>query len=331
MGFYRDMALDLGTATVQGAGKGRGVVLREPSLGAADRQTGQLLAVGQSAREMLDRDPGTLSARYPLAKGVIADGGLTTEMLRIFMKRVLGKGLGKPRLLLSIPTGISPVEERALIEAALQAGAGKVFLMETPLAAAVGAGLDTASPRGQLVVDLGAGVTDGAVIALGRVMASVCTTAAGDRLEEGLMQSVRQNHGLVLSRQTAREVKHTMQGSAMTVKGRCLTTGLPREVTLTPDEVQKAFQPVIQALLTALRDLLEKTPPDLAEDVQKTGILLTGGGSLLPGLADTIAQSAGIPATVTPDPELAVILGLEATLPHLNKRKDGPLDLARNR
>ena len=328
MGFYRDMALDLGTATVQGAGKGRGVVLREPSLGAADRQTGQLLAVGQSAREMLDRDPGTLSARYPLAKGVIADGGLTTEMLRIFMKRVLGKGLGKPRLLLSIPTGISPVEERALIEAALQAGAGKVFLMETPLAAAVGAGLDTASPRGQLVVDLGAGVTDGAVIALGRVMASVCTTAAGDRLEESLIQDLRRNHELALGQQTARKVKH---GTTQTVKGRCLTTDLPRAVTLSPDEVQRAFQPVAEEILTAIQALLEKTPPDLAEDVRETGILLTGGGSLLTGLAETIQEATGIPVTVAPDPELSVILGLEATLPHLSKRKDGPLDLAKLR
>lgn len=331
MGFYRDMALDLGTATVQGAAKGQGVVLREPSLAAVDRQTGQLLAVGQAARDLLDRTPGTISARYPLAGGAIADGGLTTELLRIFLKRVLGKGLGKPRLLLAVPTGISPVEERALIEAALQAGAGKVYLMEAPLAAAVGAGLDVDSPRGQLVADLGAGVTDGGVIALGRVMASVCTTAAGDRLEEVLMQAVRQNHDLVLGRQTARAVKHTMDGSPMTVKGRCLTTGLPRDVTLTPEEVQTAFRPVVDEILTALRDLLEQTPPDLAEDVKENGIHLTGGGSLLPGLAETITQAMGIPATVVPDPELAVILGLEATLPHLNRRKDGPLDLARHR
>ena len=149
MGFYRDIALDFGTAMVRGAAKGQGVVLREPNLAAADRTTGQLLAVGQAARELLDRDPGTLSARHPLAKGVIADGGLTMEMLRIFLKQGLGKGLGKPRLLLAIPTGISPVEERAFIEATLQAGAGKVCLIEAPLAAAVGAGLDTESPRGQ--------------------------------------------------------------------------------------------------------------------------------------------------------------------------------------
>ena len=328
MGFYRDLALDLGTATVQGAEKGRGVVLQEANLAAVDPTTGQLLAVGQAAREMLDRNPGTLSARYPLGKGVISDGGLTTEMLRVFLKQVLGKGLGKPRLLLAVPTGITPVEERALIEAALQAGAGKVCLIEAPLAAAAGAGLDVEAPQGQMVMNLGAGVTDGAVIALGRVMASVCTTAAGDRLEEGLMQSVRQNHGLVLSRQTARKVKH---GTSLTAKGRCLDTGLPREVTLTHEEVQRAFQPVVEELLTALRELLEQTPPDLAEDVRETGILLTGGGSLLTGLAETIQEAIGIPVTVAPDPELAVILGLEATLPHLNKRKDGPLDLAKQR
>ena len=320
------MALDFGTAMVRGAAKGQGVILREPNLAAVDRTTGQLLAVGQAARELLDRDPGPLSARHPLAKGVIADGGLTTEMLRIFLKQVLGKGLGKPRLLLAVPTGITPVEERALIEAALQAGAGKVCLIEAPLAAAVGAGLDTESPRGQLVVNLGAGVTDGAVIALGRVMASVCTTAAGDRLEEALIQNLRRNHELALGQQTAREVKH---GSTLTVKGRCLTTGLPRAVTLTPEDVQHAFQPVVEEILTAIQALLEKTP--LAEDVGETGILLTGGGSLLPGLAETIQNAIGIPVTVAPDPELAVILGLEATLPHLSKRKDGPLDLAKLR
>ena len=331
MGFYRDIALDLGTATVQGAAKGQGVVLQEPNLAAADRQTGQLLAVGKAAREMLDRTPGALTARYPMAGGVIADGSLTTEILRIFLKQVLGKGLGKIRLLLAVPTGISPVEERALIEAGLQAGAGTIYLMEAPLAAALGAGLEVESPQGQLVVNLGAGVTDGAVLALGRVMASVCTTAAGNRLEEALIQAVRRDHHLVLGRRTAREVKHTMDRTPMTVKGRCLTTGLPREGELTPEEVKRAFQPVLEEILTALRDLLEQTPPELVEDVKETGILLTGGGSLLPGLAETIGAATGIPTTVAPDPELCVIRGLEATLPHLSKRKDGPLDLARGR
>lgn len=331
MGFYRDMALDLGTATVQGAGKGQGVILREPSLAAADRQTGQVLAVGQAAREMLDRTPGALAARYPMVGGVIADGGLAQEMLRVFLKQALGKGLGKPRLLLAVPTGISPVEERALIDAGLQAGAGKVYLMEAPLAAALGAGQDVDSPQGQLVVSLGAGVTDGAVVAMGRVMASVCTTAAGDRLEESLIQAVHRGHDLVLGRQTARALKHDLVGKPMTVKGRCLTTGLPREVELTPEDAARAFRPVVKEILAALRDLLEKTPPELAEDVRENGILLTGGGSRLAGLAETIAQATGIPTKVAPDPELAVILGLEATLPHLNGRKEGPLDLARHR
>ena len=331
MGFYRDMALDFGTAMVRGTTKGQGVVLSEPNLAAVDRQTGQLLAVGQAARDMLDRNPGTLSARSPMARGVLTDGGLATEMLRIFFKQILGKGLGKSRLLLSVPTGITPVEERALIEAALQAGAGKVYLMEAPLAAGVGAGLEAESPRGQLVMNLGAGVTDGAVIALGRVVSRVCTTAAGDRLEESLIQAVHRDHHLALGRQTARAVKHTLGQTPIPVKGRCLTTGLPREIELDSGEINRAFQPVMDEILTALRTLLEQTPPDLVEDVEKTGILLTGGGSLLPGLAETIQDAIGIPVTVAPDPELCVILGLEATLPNLNKRKEGPLDLARNR
>ena len=331
MGLHRDLALDLGTATVQGAVTGQGVVLREPSLAAADRQTGQVLAVGQAAREMLDRTPGGFAALRPIQGGVVTDSGVVQAMVQTFWKKALGKGLGKPRLLLSVPTGISPVEERALMDAALQAGAGKVFLMEAPLAAALGAGRDIHQPEGQLVVSLGAGVTDGAVIALGRVMASVCIPAAGDKLEEALIQAVRRDHGLVLGRQTAQAVKHTLDQLPMDVKGRCLTTGLPREIKLTPEEVNRAFQPVTDEILAALRDLLEQTPPELAQDVKENGILLTGGGSLLPGLAEAIAQAVGIPARVAPEPELCVIQGLEATLPHLNKRKDGPLDLAKQR
>ena len=284
MGLHRDLALDLGTATVQGAVTGQGVVLREPSLAAADRQTGQVLAVGQAAREMLDRTPGGFAVLRPIQRGVPADSQTVQAMVQTFWKKALGKGLGKPRLLLSVPTGISPVEERALIDAAL-----------------------------------------------GRVMASVCIPAAGDKLEEALIQAVHRDHDLVLGRETARAVKHTLDRLPMAVKGRCLTTGLPREIELTPEEINRAFQPVTDEILSALRDLLEQTPPELAQDVKENGILLTGGGSLLPGLAEAIAQAVGIPARVAPEPELCVIQGLEATLPHLNKRKDGPLDLAKRR
>jgi len=253
-------------------------------------------------------------------------------MLHTFWKKALGKGLGKPRLLLSVPTGISPVEERALMEAALQAGAGKVFLMEAPLAAALGTGLEAEGPKGQLVVTIGAGVTDGAVLAMGRVMTSVCIPAAGDKLEEALVQAVRRDHSLVLGRQTARTIKETMESEGvMTVKGQCLTTGLPREMDLTAAQAANAFQPVVNEITSAIQTLLEKTPPELAQDVKENGILLTGGGSLLPGLAEAIQTSTGIRTTVAPDPELCVIQGLEATLPHLNKRKDGPLDLAKER
>ena len=332
MGFYRDMALDLGTATVQGAVSGQGVVLREPSLAAADRQTGQVLAMGQAARELLDRTPGGYTALRPIQHGAVADSGVVQAMLHTFWKKGLGRGLGKPRLLLSVPTGISPVEERALLEAALQAGAGKVFLMEAPLAAALGAGLEVEGPKGQLVVTIGAGVTDGAVLAMGRVMASVCIPAAGDKLEEALIQAVRRDHGLVLGRQTSRTIKETLgPEGAMTVKGQCLTTGLPQEMDLTAAQAANAFQPVVNEITSAIQTLLEKTPPELVQDVKEGGILLTGGGSLLPGLAEAIAQAVGIPARVAPEPELCVIQGLEATLPHLNRRKDGPLDLAKQR
>ncbi len=329
---HRDLALDLGTATALGAASGQGVILREPSLAAADRQTGQVLAVGQAARDLLDRTPGGFAALRPIQQGVPTDSKTIQVMVQTFLKKGLGRGLGKPRLLLGVPTGISPVEERALIEAALQAGAGKVWLMEAPLAAALGAGLDVEGPKGQLVVTIGAGVTDGAVLAMSRVMASVCIPAAGDRLEEALIQAVRRDHSLVLGRQTARAIKETMGADgAITVKGQCLTTGLPREIHLTSADTGKAFQPVIEEITSAIRTLLERTPPELAQDVRRNGILLTGGGCRLAGLPEAIAQATGILTTTAPDPELCVIQGLEATLPHLNQRKDGPLDLARQR
>ena len=227
--------------------------------------------------------------------------------------------------------------ERAVVEAGLQAGARRVYLMEEPLAAALGAGIDIAQPEGHMVVDIGGGTTDVAVAALGGVVASTCLTTAGDQFDEALIQYVRQTHGLLIGARTAEEVKCAIGQVAgegeetLAVKGRCLNTGLPREVTLSGKETETAFAPVAQTIVSAVQDVLERTPPELAADVAVSGILLTGGGSLLRGMDALLAQETGMATHLAEDPIRAVALGLEATLPHLAKRQEGVLNLARRR
>lgn len=334
----RDTAMDLGTAWVQVAVRGRGIVLQEPSVAAVDRQTGQVLHVGEAAREMLGRTPGQLVAVRPVRAGVLSDYTIATAMIQSFLKKALGGHWFKPRLLIGVPSGISEVEERALVEAGLEAGARKVYLMESPLAAALGAGIEANQPQGRMVADLGGGVTDVVVTALGGVVASACLDVGGDALDEALIQYVRRKHNLLLGLRTAEDVKQTMgkvtDGEAccsLLVKGRCLATGLPREVTLTLEDTGEAFAPVAQKILAAVQSVLERTPPELAADVAQNGILLTGSGSLLLGLDKMIADATGIWTMTAQDPETCVIRGLEQSLPQLNKRQDGPIGFARRR
>ena len=258
-------------------------------------------------------------------------------MVRAFLHKAAPGRLLKPRLLVSVPSGISEVAERAVVEAGLQAGGRRVYLMEEPLAAALGAGIDIAQPEGHMVVDIGGGTTDVAVAALGGVVASTCLTTAGDQFDEALIQYVRQTHGLLIGARTAEEVKCAIGQVAgegeetLAVKGRCLNTGLPREVTLSGKETETAFAPVAQTIVSAVQDVLERTPPELAADVAVSGILLTGGGSLLRGMDALLAQETGMATHLAEDPIRAVALGLEATLPHLAKRQEGVLNLARRR
>lgn len=337
-GLARDVAMDLGTTSVLVAARGRGILLREPSVAAVDRQTGKVLQVGEAAQQMLGRTPGRLVAVRPVREGVLSDFTTAQAMLQAFLKKALGGHLLKPRLLIGVPAGISEVEERAVVEAGLQAGARRVYLMEAPLAAALGAGLDTSRPEGRLVVDIGGGVTDAAVITLDGVVVAGCLPVGGDRFDEALIQYVRQTHNLLLGLRTAEQVKHTIgqvgqaqDSPSLAVKGRCLTTGLPREVQLTPADTAEAFAPVAREIVSAVQGVLERTPPELAADVAKNGILLTGGGSLLRGMDRLLAEATGIETFVAQEPETCVVLGLEMTLPHLSKRQDGPLHLARRR
>ena len=336
-GFARAIAMDLGTTSVLVAVRGRGILLQEPSVVAVDRHTGKILQVGQAARQMLGRTPGDLVAVRPLREGVISDCTVAEAMVRAFLHKAAPGRLLKPRLLVSVPSGISEVAERAVVEAGLQAGARRVYLMEEPLAAALGAGIDIAQPEGHMVVDIGGGTTDVAVAALGGVVASTCLTTAGDQFDEALIQYVRQTHGLLIGARTAEEVKCAIGQVAgegeetLAVKGRCLNTGLPREVTLSGKETETAFAPMAQTIVSAVQDVLERTPPELAADVAVSGILLTGGGSLLRGMDTLLAQETGMATHLAEDPIRAVALGLEATLPHLAKRQEGVLNLARRR
>lgn len=336
-GFARDIAMDLGTTSVLVAVRGRGILLQEPSVVAVDRHTGKVLQVGEAARQMLGRTPGDLVAVRPLGEGIISDCTMAEAMVRAFLHKAGPGRLLKPRLLIGVPTGISEVAERAVVEAGLQAGARRVYLMEEPLAAALGAGIDIVQPQGHMVVDIGGGTTDVAVTALGGVVASACLTTAGDRFDEALIQYVRQTHDLLIGARTAEEVKAgigQVDGpgeETMPVKGRCLTTGLPREILLSGAETQQALAPVAEDIIAAVQGVLERTPPELAADVAVSGILLTGGGSLLRGMDTLLAARTGMETHLAEDPIRAVALGLEQTLPHLSKRQEGVLNLARKR
>lgn len=307
-GFARDIAMDLGTTSVLVAVRGRGILLQEPSVVAVDRRTGAVLQVGEAARQMLGRTPGDLLAVRPLREGIISDCTIAEAMVRAFLHKAAPGRLLKPRLLVCVPSGISEVAERAVVEAGLQAGARRVYLMEEPLAAA-----------------------------LGGVVASACLSTAGDQFDEALMQYIRQKHSLLIGARTAEEVKEAIGRvdgpgeETLAVKGRCLNTGLPREILLSGEETAEAFTPVAENIISAVQAVLERTPPELAADVAVSGILLTGGGSLLQGMDTLLAARTGMETHLAEDPIRAVALGLEQTLPHLAKRQEGVLNLARRR
>ena len=337
-GPIRDMALDMGTSTTLVAARGRGILLRGPSVAAVDRHTGQVLRVGEEARELLGRAPEEVLAVRPLEGGVLRDQTLGEAMVRGFLQQAAPGRAFRPRLLLSVPTGASQVDERAAVNAALGAGARKVYLMEAPLAAALGTGLDTGETRGRMVVDIGGGVTDAAVIALGAVAVSACLPAAGDAFDRALIRYVREEKNVDIGRRAAEGLKIAVgrvgpgeTEEPCSVKGRCRTTGLPREVTLTAGETAEALTPVAEEILRGVLEILERAPGSLAADVAEEGVLLTGGGCLLRGLDAFLAEGTGLSVRRAEDPETTVIQGLEQALATLSHRQEGVLDLARRR
>ncbi len=307
--FSRDMGIDLGTANTLVFVNGRGIVLNEPSVVAIQRDTGEVLAVGEEAKQMLGRTPGNIVAIRPLKDGVIADFDVTQSMLKYFIQKCIGKrSFIRPRIIVGVPSGVTEVEKRAVIDATVQAGAREAYLIEEPMAAAIGAGLPVYEPTGNMVVDIGGGTTEVAVISLGGIVNSKSIRIGGDEMDEAIIQYVKRSYNMMIGERTAEQVKITM-GSAITppenqtfeVRGRDMVTGLPKTLTLSAIEVQHALSEPVLGIIEAVKATLEKTPPELSADVMDRGIVMTGGGSLLHGLDILLSQETGMPVHVSED------------------------------
>ena len=326
MGFTEDVGIDLGTATVLVYIKGKGIVLNEPSVVAINNDTNEILAVGEDARQMLGRTPANIIAVRPLRDGVISDYDVTERMLKYFIKKTCGSGkFFRPRIMVCVPSGVTEVEKRAVREAATQAGGKDVFLMEEPVAAAIGAGLDISKPGGTMVMDIGGGTTDIALISLGGIVASTSVKIAGDRLDEAIIKYMRKKHKLYVGERTAEELKKGI-GTAyprddevsMTCSGRDLVTGLPRDVSMTSTDMLEAMEEPLQAVCEAAHSVLERTPPELAADISDTGLVLTGGGAMLWGIDKRITQRTGLKVTIAEDPTSCVAIGTGKALDNIS-------------
>ena len=338
MTFAKDIGIDLGTASVLVYVKGKGVVLNEPSVVAMDKTTGKLLKVGTDAQAMLGRTPGNIIAIRPLREGVISDYDMTERMLKEFIHKVAGFSFFKPRVIICVPSGITEVEERAVIDAGIQAGARKVYLIEEPVAAAIGAGIDITQPDGHMEVDIGGGTADIAVISLSGVVESASIKIAGDQLNEAVVKYMRRKHNLLVGERTAEEMKKQIgcvfpkdEEETMDVKGRCLLTGLPKVVTVSSTEMMDAFEEPVERIMEAIHSVLERTPPELVADVSTNGIIMTGGGSLVYGFDKLVTARTGIHTTVADDAISCVVLGTGKSLDSLNAMQDGTMNLSRRK
>ena len=313
-----DIGIDLGTASVLVYVKGKGVVLKEPSVVAFDRNTNKIKAIGEEARLMLGRTPGNIVAVRPLRQGVISDYTVTEKMLSYFISRTVGKSLfgRKPRISVCVPSGATEVEKKAVEDATYQAGAREVSIIEEPVAAAIGAGIDIAKPCGNMIVDIGGGTADIAVISLGGVVVSNSIKVAGDDFEEAIVRFMRKKHNLLIGERTAEEIKINVgtvykrpENLTMDVRGRNLVTGLPKTVTVTSEETEEALREPAYQIVDAVHNVLERTPPEFAADISDRGIVLTGGGSLIQGLEELIEEKTGINTMTAEDPLTAVAIG----------------------
>ena len=326
----QDIGVDLGTASVLVYVKNKGIVLNEPSVLAMDVETGRILAVGEDARKMLGRTPERISAIRPLRDGVISDYDVTERMLRYFVKKVVGQRLiFRPRVVVCVPAGVTEVERRSVIDATIEAGARDTYLIEEPLAAAIGAGMDIAKPYGSMVVDIGGGTTDVAVISLSSLVVAETIKVAGDKFDDAIMRYMRKRHNLLVGERTAEEIKKNV-GCAfprretiyMEVTGRDLMNGLPHTVSVGSDEMIEALEEPLASIIEAICQVLERTPPELASDISQRGIVMTGGGSLLYGLDRLISENTKVPCYVAEDPVSCVAIGTGRALESIDVFSD---------
>ena len=328
--FSKDIGIDLGTANTLVFMKGKGIILREPSVVAVDVRTDTVRYVGKEAKEVIGRTPGSIVAVRPLKDGVIADFDITSSMLQIFIKKVVHSTfLARPRIIICIPSGVTDVERRAVKEAAFKAGAKQVSILEEPMAAAIGANLPVGEATGSMVVDIGGGTTEVAVISLGGIVASRSVRVAGDELDNSIIAYIKKNYNLLIGERTAENIKIEI-GSAFPyqdempykIKGRNLVDGLPKDIDITPEEIRRALADPISSIMDAIRTTLERTPPELAADIIDHGITLTGGGALLRGLDSLITQETGMPVHIADNPLDCVAEGTGRALENIRLLED---------
>lgn len=328
--FSKDIGIDLGTANTLVFMRGKGIILREPSVVAVDTRKDQVLYVGQEAKDVIGRTPGSIVAVRPLKDGVIADFDITANMLQRFIKKVCGNSIfSHPNIIICIPSGVTDVERRAVREAAVASGGRKVSIIEEPMAAAIGAGLPVAEATGSMVVDIGGGTSEVAVISLGGIVTARSVRVGGDAFDNAIIQYIRRKHNLLVGERTAEQIKMDI-GSAypvedehtLEIKGRNLVDGLPKNITVTPEEIREALADSIDSVLDAIKTTLERTPPELAADIIDHGIMLTGGGALLKGLDALIARETGINVLIAERPLDCVALGTGKVLEDIDRLRD---------
>ena len=338
--FSNDLGVDLGTSNVLIYVDGKGVVIREPSVVAVDKNTGNILEVGAAARNMLGRTPGNVVAMHPLKDGVISDHEMTVKMLQAFFREAAKSSLftPKPRVVICVPSGVTEVEERTVINAAIDAGARRAYLIEEPLAAALGAGLDIKGPNGQMIVDIGCGTTDVAVLSLNGVAVSSSIKVAGDAFDEAIGRYVRRKHGVVIGQVTAEDVKIQIgsvfprpETVSMNIKGRDAKTGMPRELTLLSTEIYQVLSRPAKQIADEVLSVLEQTSPELVSDISENGITLTGGCSQIWGMDKLLTERTGVLCTLADDPDSCVAYGCGKSLAWINHMQEGPINIARKR
>ena len=338
--FSRDLGVDLGTSNVLIYTADKGITTREPSVVAVDKNTGKALQIGAAARNMLGRTPGNVAAMHPLKDGVVADHELTVKMLQKFFRNTQSRTLftPKPRVIISVPSSVTQMDERAVINAAMEAGARRVYLIEEPLAAALGAGLDISGPKGHLIVDIGGGTTDIAMLTMNGVANSASIKTAGNHFDEVVARYIRNKYQVVIGQSTAEDIKIQIgsvfprpEELSMTVKGRGSKSGMPRELTITSSEICGMLQQRAMRIVDEIRTVLEDTSPELVGDITETGIVLTGGSSQLWGMNLLLESELGVPCTVADDPAACVALGCGKSLRWITRMNEGPINLARKR